>query len=81
MCMAFASWEVDNMSCYEIIVIYDKEYGEVISFETNIFMNDSNDIITEAIRLELMEEKYRNKVRWAHCVSEYEYEHIKRGGK
>ena len=23
MFMAFASWEVDNMSCYEIIVIYD----------------------------------------------------------
>ena len=59
---------------YEIIVIYDKEYGEVITFESLEIMNDSNDIVTEAIRLELMEEKYRNRVRWAHCVSEYEYE-------
>ena len=41
-------------------------------------MNDSNDIVTEAIRLELMEEEYRDRVRWAHCVSEYEYEYIKR---
>lgn len=64
---------------YEIIIIYDKEYGEVIVFESYEIMNDSNDIVTEAIRLELMEEKYRNKVRWARCVSEYEYEYIKRG--
>ncbi len=64
------------MACYEIIVIYDKEYGEVIAFESNAVMNDSNDIVTEAIRQSLFEEKYRNKVRWAHCVSEYEYEYI-----
>lgn len=63
---------------YEIIVIYDKEYGEVITFESFEIMNDSNDIVTEAIRLELMEEEYRDRVRWAHCVSEYEYEYIKR---
>ena len=66
---------------YEIIIIYDKEYGEVIAFESYEIMNDSNDIITEAIRLELMEEEYRDKVRWAHCVSEYEYEYIKEGGR
>lgn len=65
---------------YEIIVIYDKEYGEVITFESFEIMNDSNDIVTEAIRLELMEEEYRDRVRWAHCVSEYEYEYIKREG-
>ncbi|MBR3995277.1 MAG: hypothetical protein IKI97_08360 [Clostridia bacterium] len=63
---------------YEIIIIYDKEYGEVITFESFEIMNDSNDIVTEAIRLELMEEEYRDRVRWAHCVSEYEYEYIKR---
>ena len=63
---------------YEIIVIYDKEYGEVITFESFEIMNDSNDIVTEAIRLDLMEEEYRDRVRWAHCVSEYEYEYIKR---
>ena len=66
---------------YEIIIIYDKEYGEVITFESLEIMNDSNDIVTEAIRLELMEEEYRDKVRWAHCVSEYEYEYIKEGGE
>lgn len=66
------------MSYYEIIVIYDKEYGEVIAFESNAIMNDSNDIVTEAVRLEMMEEEYRNKVRWAHCVSEFEYEYIKK---
>ncbi len=63
---------------YEIIIIYDKEYGEVITFESFEIMNDSNDIVTEAIRLELMKEEYRDRVRWAHCVSEYEYEYIKR---
>ena len=66
------------MSYYEIIVIYDKEYGEVIAFESNAIMNDSNDIVTEAVRLEMMEEEYRNKVRWADCVSEFEYEYIKK---
>lgn len=66
---------------YEIIVIYDKEYGEVITFESFEIMNDSNDIVAEAIRLELMEEEYRDRVRWAHCISEYEYEYIKEGGR
>ena len=61
-----------NMSRYEIIVIYNKEYGDVITFESNSIMNDANDIVTEAISLMLFEEKYRNKVRWAYCVSEYE---------
>ena len=62
---------------YELIVIYDKEYGEVIAFESDGIMNDSNDIISEAVRLELLEEKYRDRVRWARSVSEYEYEYIK----
>ena len=70
-----------NMSCYELVVIYDKEYGEVIAYESDAIMNDSNDIVTEAVRLELMEEEYRDRVRWAHCVSEYEYEYIKEGGR
>ena len=62
-----------DMSHYEIIVIYNKEYGEVIEFESNSILNDVNDIVTEAIRLMLLEEKYRNRVRWAYCVSEYEH--------
>lgn len=44
------------MSCYELVVIYDKEYGEVIAFESDRFMNDSNDIVNEAIKLKLFEE-------------------------
>ncbi len=62
---------------YELIVIYDKEYGEVICFESDAVMNDSNDIITEAIRLELLESQYRDRVRWARSISEYEYEYVK----
>lgn len=62
---------------YELIVIYDKEYGEVICFESDAVMNDANDIITEAIQLELLESKYRNCVRWARSISEYEYEYVK----
>lgn len=65
------------MSYYEVTVIYDKDYGEVITFESNMIMNDSNDIVTEAVRLMLLEEKYRSKVRLAHCLSEYEYEYVK----
>lgn len=63
---------------YELIVIYDKEYGEVIGFESDAIMNDSNDIVTEAIKLELLESKYRDRVRWARSVSEYEYEYVKK---
>ena len=55
---------------YEIIIIYDKEYGEVIGFESSGIMNDSNDIITEAIKLELIEEKYRDKVRLARIYTD-----------
>ena len=58
---------------YEIIVIYDKDYGEVIIFESDKYMNDSNDIVSEAVLLELLEEKYRNKVRWAFSKSDYKY--------
>lgn len=66
------------MTHYEIIIIYEKEYGEVIIFESNSLMNDSNDIITDAIKKELFEEQYRSKVRLAHAVSEFEYEHIRK---
>lgn len=62
---------------YEIIIIYDKEYGEVIGYASHEYMNDSNDIVTHAIRLGLIEEQYRNRVRWARAVSEYEYEYVK----
>lgn len=64
---------------YEIVLIYDKEYGEVIIFESNKYMNDSNDIVTHAIHIGLIEKKYRNRVRWARAISEYEFEYVKCG--
>ena len=66
---------------YEIIIIYDKDYGEVIGYASKEFMNDSNDIVTHAIRLGLMEERYRDRVRWARAVSEYEFEYVKSEGE
>lgn len=62
---------------YEVIIVYDDEYAEVLVFQSNAIMNDSNDIITEAIRLGLLENQYRNCVRWARSVSEYEYKYVK----
>lgn len=62
---------------YEIVVIYNEDYGEVIVFCTDEIMNDSNDIVSQAIELELLEERYRDKVRWAMAISDYEYEYIK----
>lgn len=63
---------------YEIIVVYDKEYGEVISFETEAIMNDSNDIVSYAIRRGLIDKAYRKNVRYAMCISKYEYGYIKK---
>lgn len=65
------------MTQYEIIIIYEKNYGEVIGYEAEEFMNDSNDIVTHAIRLGLIEEKYRNQVRWARAISEHEFKYVK----
>ncbi len=62
---------------YEVIIVYDDEYAEVLVFQSNAIMNDSNAIITEAIRLGLFESQYRNCVRWARGISEYEYEYVK----
>lgn len=66
---------------YEIIIIYDDEYAELLVFQSNAIMNDSNDIITEAIRMGLLENQYRNCVRWARGISEYEYEYVKTTGQ
>ena len=63
---------------YEIIVMYDKEYGEVICFETEAIMNDSNDIVSYADKIGLLDESDRKYVRHAMCISEYEYEYIKK---
>lgn len=66
---------------YEVIIVYDDEYAEVLVFQSNAIMNDSNDIITEAIRMGLLENQYRNCVRWARGISEYEYEYVKTTGQ
>lgn len=66
---------------YEVIIVYDDEYAEVLVFQSNAIMNDSNDIVTEAIRLGLLESRYRNCVRWARGISEYEYEYVKTTGQ
>lgn len=66
------------MTEYELIVIYDKEYGEVIVFKSNHIMNDSNDIVSEAIKLQLLDERYRSKVRIARGLLEFEYDYIKK---
>ena len=62
----------------EIIVVYDKQYGEVISFETDAIMNDTNDIVNYAVMRELLDKAYRKNVRYAMCISEYEYGYIKK---
>ena len=61
---------------YEIIIIYNEDFGEVIGFESDNIVNDSNDIVTEAIRLELMPDNCRSRVKIARSVSEYEYGYI-----
>lgn len=61
---------------YEIVVIYNEDYGEVIIFRTDAIMNDSNDIVSQAIDLGLLEKRHREKVRWAMAISDYEYEYI-----
>lgn len=64
---------------YELIIIENKDCGEVIIFRSNAFLNDSNDIITEAIRKGFIGEFCRKNVRVARGHVEYEYEYIGMG--
>lgn len=64
---------------YEIIIKYDSEYAEVIVFTSDIFLNDSNDIVSEAIRKGLMLAEHRNRVIFARGLIEFEYDYIKKG--
>lgn len=66
---------------YELIIIENKECGEVIIFRSNAIMNDSNDIITEAIRKGFIGESCRKNVKVARGHVEYEYEYIGMGRK
>ena len=60
-------------NCYEIIVVYDKNCGDVIVFCTDEIMNDSNDIVTYAIDKGLLEERFRNRIRWARAINIEDY--------
>ena len=64
---------------YEIIIIYDSEYAEVIVFTSDRFMNSSNDIVSEAIRKGLMLAEHRDRVRFARGLMGFEYDYIKKG--
>lgn len=61
------------------VIKYDSEYAEVIVFTSDIFLNDSNDIVSEAIRKGLMLAEHRNRVRFARGLTEFEYDYIKKG--
>ncbi len=65
------------MSYYEIIIRYDRNISDLISFKINGFVNDSNDIVNEAIRQGFIGNENRKHVIIARAVSEYEYEYIK----
>lgn len=64
---------------YELIIIENKGCGEIIVFKSNAIMNDSNDIISEAIRRGFIGESCRKNVRIARGYIEYEYEYIGNG--
>lgn len=63
-------------TAYEIIIIEDKNCGEVIIFRSNHLLADSNEIVTEAIRKGFIGDGSRKYVRIARGYIEYEYEHI-----
>lgn len=50
-------------------------------FTSDIFLDDSNDIVSEAIRKGLMLAEHRDKVRFARGLMEFECEYIKKGQK
>lgn len=66
---------------YELIIIENKDCGEVIIFRSDAILNDSNDIITEAIRKGFIGESCRKNVLVARGLVEYEYEYIGMGRK
>ena len=83
----FVTWDCKNNSLdhghyyedYEIIIIYDSEYAEVIVFTSDRFMNSSNDIVSEAIRKGLILAEHRDRVRFARGLMGFEYDYIKKG--
>lgn len=62
------------MGYYEILVTYGRDCDDVICFKYNGFLNDSNDIVTQAIELGFLGEEDRRKVKSAKSIPKYEYQ-------
>lgn len=64
------------MGYYEILVTYGRDCDDVICFKYNGYLNDSNDIVTQAIELGFLGEEDRHKVKSAKSISKHEYQYI-----
>lgn len=62
------------MGYYEILVTYGRDCDDVICFKYKGFLNDSNDIVTQAIELGFLGEEDRRKVKSAKSIPKYEYQ-------
>lgn len=62
------------MGYYEILVTYGRDCDDVICFKYNGYLNDSNDIVTQAIELGFLGEEDRYKVKSAKSIPKYEYQ-------
>lgn len=62
------------MGYYEVVVSYGGGCDDVIFFKYKGFMNDSNDIVTQAIELGFIGEEDRHKIKSAKSIPKYEYQ-------
>ena len=62
------------MGYYEILVTYGRDCDDVICFKYKGFLNDSNDIVTQAIELGFLGEEDRHKVKLAKSIPKYDYQ-------
>lgn len=62
------------MGYYEILVTCGRDCDDVICFKYSGFLNDSNDIVTQAIELGFLGEEDRRKVKSAKSIPKYEYQ-------
>ncbi len=62
------------MGYYEVVVSYGGGCEDIICFKYNRYLNDSNDIVTQAIELGFLGEEDRNKVKSAKSIPKYEYQ-------
>ena len=64
------------MGYYEILVTLGRDCDDVICFKYSGFLNDSNDIVTQAIELGLLGEEDSHKVKSARSIPKHEYQYI-----